>query len=113
MAAAGGNAWAGTLLAAVRPVVSASTWLAVIHLAGGWFTGLIGFGIVVVATPVGIARLPIGRAGAPILWAVLLLSRLYARAERSRFAFMLDVRIPDPATGRPRAASWWQRLRQR
>jgi len=113
MATAGGKAWAGPLLAAVRPVVSAGTWLAVIHLMVGWFTGLMAFGIVVVAAPVGIVLLPIGLAGAPILWAVLLLSRLYARAERSRFALMLDVRIPDAATGRPRAARWWQRLRQR
>ncbi|HEV2243186.1 MAG TPA: sensor histidine kinase [Streptosporangiaceae bacterium] len=113
VAAAGGKAWAGPLLAAVRPVVSARTWLAVIHLVVGWFTGLVVFGIVVVATPVGLVLLPIGLAGAPILWVVLVLSRLYARAERGRFALMLDVRIPDPATGRPRAGRWWQRLRQR
>jgi signal transduction histidine kinase len=113
MARAGSNAWAGSLLGAVRAVVSARTWLAVIHLVVGWFTGLVVFLIVVVGTPVGIVLLPIGLAGAPILWVVLVLSRLYARAERSRFALMLDVRIPDPATDRPKAARWWQRLRQR
>ena len=113
VAPAGSNAWAGPLIGAVRAVVSARTWLAVIHLVVGWFTGLVVFLTVVVATPVGIVLLPIGLAGAPILWVVLVLSRLYARAERSRFALMLDVRIPDPATDRPRAARWWQRLRQR
>jgi hypothetical protein len=87
--------------------------LAVIHVLAGWLTGLVVFLIVVVAMPVGIVLLPIALAGAPILWAVLLMSRWYARAERSRFAVMLDVRIPDPATGRPQAARWWQRLRQR
>jgi signal transduction histidine kinase len=113
VAPAGSNAWAGLLIGAVRAVASARTWLAVIHLVVGWCTGLVVFLIVVVATPVGIVLLPIGLAGAPILWVVLVLSRLYARAERSRFALMLDVRIPDPATDRPRAARWWQRLRQR
>jgi len=113
MAVGASSAWAGTMLAVVRPVVSARTWLAVIHLVVGWFTGLVVFGIVVVAIPVGLVLLPFALAGAPILWVVVVLSRLYARAERSRFALMLDVRIPDPATGRPRAARWWQRLRQR
>jgi signal transduction histidine kinase len=113
MAVGASSAWAGAMLAAVRPVVSARTWLAVIHLVVGWLTGLVVFGIVVVATPVGLVLLPFALAGAPILWVVVVLSRLYARAERARFALMLDVRIPDPATGRPRAARWWQRLRHR
>src|SRR5215472_3828928 len=112
MAVGASSAWAGTMLAVVRPVVSARTWLAVIHLVVGWFTGLVVFGIVVVAIPVGLVLLPFALVGAPILWVVVVLSRLYARAERSRFALMLDVCIPDPATGRPRAARWWQRLRQ-
>jgi hypothetical protein len=113
MAAGTSTAWAGAMLAAVRAIVSARTWLAVIHLVMGWFTGLVVFLILVVAVPVGIALLPIFLAGAPILWVVLVLSRLYAGAERSRFALMLDARIPDPATGPPPAARWWQRLRQR
>jgi len=98
MAAGTSTAWAGAMLAAVRAVASARTWLAIIHLVVGWFTGLVVFLIVVVASPVGIVLLPIALAGAPILWIVLLLSRLYASAERSRFALMLDVQIPDPAT---------------
>src|SRR5262249_62096202 len=84
--------------AAGGAVPSAGAWRAIIPWVGACFKGLVFFLIVVVAPPFGIVLLPIALAGAPTLWIVLLLSRLYASAERSRFALMLDVQIPDPAT---------------
>ncbi len=115
MAAAGTRsraAWGGRLLAAVRPVVSARTWLAVIHLLAGFVTGLVAFVVVVTGTVLGGALLVVALAGVPVLWAVLLLTGQFARAERARFALLLGERIPDPADYRPPAVGWRQRLRR-
>jgi signal transduction histidine kinase len=103
----------GPVMAAVRPVVSARTWMAVIHLATGWITGLLAFLVVLAVLPVGIVLLPFALTGAPILWALLLCCGLFARAERARFALMLGERIPDPASVRPPATGVWARVRQR
>ena len=105
---------AGPVIAAVRPVVSARTWLAVIHLVTGWFISLVVFAIVVTALSVGLALVPIALTGVPILWALVLLCGLFARAERGRFALMLGERIPDPPARDPRPATGvWQRVRRR
>jgi signal transduction histidine kinase len=105
-------AWAGLLADAVRAVVSARTWLAIVHMLVGWITGLVIFVIIAVLAPVGIALLPIALTGVPILWAVLLLSAGYARAERGRFALMLGEPIPAPSGDRPPVAGWWPRARR-
>jgi signal transduction histidine kinase len=103
----------GPLLAILRPVVSASTWLAVVHMVTGWIIGLPVFMLVVIALPVGLALVPIALSGVPIVWAVLVLCGLIARAERGRFALMLGERIPDSALYRPPATGVWQRVRRR
>ena len=107
---------AGPLMAMLRhcrPVVSARTWLGVIHIVTGWFIGLAAFIVVVVALPVGVVLVPIALTGVPILWVLFLLCGLFARAERGRFALMLGERIPDPGRDRPPAAGVWQRVRRR
>jgi signal transduction histidine kinase len=106
-------AWGGPALAAVWAVVSARTWLAVIHLLVGLFVGLAAFTVVLTGTVLGFGLLIVALAGIPILWAVLLLASWFARAERARFALLLGERIPDPAAYRPPSAGgWWPRLRR-
>ena len=82
-----GAAWAGLPVAALRAVVSARTWLAVIHLLSGWFIGLAAFIIIAVTVPVGFALLVVALTGIVVLWALLLCGQ-FARAERRRFAVL-------------------------
>ena len=93
-------------------MVSARTWLAVIHLLVGLFLGTVAFAVVVTGAALGVALLVVALAGIPILWAVLLLASWFARTERARFALLLGERIPDPGRYRPPAGGWWQRMRQ-
>jgi signal transduction histidine kinase len=107
-------AWGGVALAAVRSLVSARTWLALIHLMSGWVTGLIAFLVIVAVVPVSAAMLVIALAGIPMFWALLLACGQFARAERGRFALLLDVRIPAPPGSPPPARgrgllSWFLR----
>jgi signal transduction histidine kinase len=102
-------------LAAVRSLVSARTWLALIHLMSGWVIGLAAFVTIVVAVPVSAAMLTIALAGVPMFWALLLACSQFARAERARFALLLDLRIPGPADGPPaaRGRGRWSRFLRR
>jgi signal transduction histidine kinase len=102
MAAAGirsGAAWAGLPVAALRAVVSARTWLAIIHLLSGWVIGLAAFVVIVAAVPAGFALLVVALSGIVVFWAVLLLCGQLARAERRRFEVLLGEHIPAPAGG--------------
>jgi signal transduction histidine kinase len=98
----------GRVLAAVRPVMSARTWLAVIHVLTGLVTGTVGLAVAVAAV-FGAVLLILPFVGLPVLAATLGLCAVFARAERARFACLLGVslravrRTPDPA------ASWWRR----
>jgi signal transduction histidine kinase len=105
-------AWSGPALAAVWSVVSARTWLAVIHLLVGFFLGTVAFAVVVTGAALSVALLVVALAGIPVLWAVLLLAGWFARTERARFALLLGERIPDPGRYSPPAGGWWQRLRR-
>jgi len=107
-----GAAWAALPVTAVRAVVSARTWLAIIHLLCGWLIGLAAFVIILATVPVGFALLVVALSGVVVFWAVLLLCGQLARAERRRFEVLLGERIPAPAAiGRP-AGGWrhgWRR----
>ncbi|HEX3924931.1 MAG TPA: sensor domain-containing protein [Streptosporangiaceae bacterium] len=105
-------AWGGVAVAAVRAVVSAPTWLALIHLLSGWVIGLVAFGVIVFGTVAGVGMLPFALTGVPVLWVVLMICGLYARAERRRFAVLLDAHIAAPAAG-PAAGRWWSRTLRR
>jgi signal transduction histidine kinase len=94
--------------AAVRAIVSASTWLAVIHLFAGFVVGTVTFTLVLTGITVGIATLPVFLLGIPVLAATLWLCGLIASAERARFALMLGVAIP--ATRPPAEAVWWRQM---
>ena len=51
------------------PVVSAQTWLAVIHLMAGVVTGVLAFDVIVALALVGIGTLWLFLIGLPIWWA--------------------------------------------
>ncbi|HTZ24592.1 MAG TPA: sensor domain-containing protein [Streptosporangiaceae bacterium] len=118
MAAAGirsGAAWAGLPVTALRAVVSARTWLAIIHLLSGWVIGLAAFVMIVAGVPVGCALLVVALSGIVVFWAVLLLCGQLARAERRRFEVLLGEHITaPPVIGRPASGwrggwrGWWQ-----
>jgi len=107
---------AGVLAAAARSVVSARTWLAVIHLQLGAFTGSVAFTLIVTGCAVGIGLLPLFLIGIPVLWATVWLGAWFGRVERARFALLLDVPITPPQSRRPTEAGVsvrgiWRRLR--
>ena len=98
---------AGLLLRAVGPLVSARTWLAVIHLMAGVVTGGLAFVPVVVLLIVGIGTLWLFLIGIPLLAVMLWLCLQFARAERARFAVMLGAQIPAPPIAlSPADLSW-------
>ena len=90
------EALAGAALRAARPVVSAQTWLAVIHLMAGLVTGALAFAVVVVLGVLGITTLWFFLLGLPVLVAALWLGLQFGRAERARFAVTLGEQIPAP-----------------
>jgi len=98
------------LLRAARPVVSAPTWLAVIHLLAGLVTGLVIFAVVLTFTVTGLLTVWFFLLGLPVLAAMLWLCGQFGRAERARFAAVLGVAIPAPPPSFPPATSWWRRL---
>ena len=95
------------MLAAVAgPVVSAQTWLSVIHLMTGLVTGALAFAVVGSLALLGIGTLWLFLIGLPLLATAEWLCLLFGRAERTRFAVTLGIHIPgtplnlSPGTGR-------------
>jgi hypothetical protein len=74
----------GVLARAVWPVVSARTWLAIIHLLAGLFTGLIASIVVIVLVSLGVGLVPLFLIGLPVLATALWLCAQFARAEGAR-----------------------------
>jgi signal transduction histidine kinase len=103
---------AAMLLRAVRPVVSAQTWLAVIHLMAGTVTGFVALAIVVALTVAGIGTLWLFLIGIPVLAAMLRLCLVFARTERARFAVVLGARMPAPPIDLSPGTSAWRRIRR-
>ncbi|MGH3411077.1 MAG: sensor histidine kinase, partial [Streptosporangiaceae bacterium] len=100
-------------LRAVRPLLSPSTWLALIHLLAGAITGAVAFAVVSAMTLLGLATLWFFLAGLPVLAAMLYLSLRFARAEQARFAILLGVELPPPPpTLRDPDAGWSRQVRE-
>ena len=83
-----GLAWAA------GPLVSAPTWLALIHLMAGVATGALAFGVIVALALAGLGTLWLFLIGLPVLVAALWLGLQFGRAERARFLVMLGVNVP-------------------
>jgi len=94
--------------AALRALVSARTWLAVIHLMAGLVIGLAMFIVVLTCVVTGIALLPVLLAGVPLLAGTFWLCIWIARAERARFALLLGMDIP--AAPLPTGRTWLRRV---
>jgi signal transduction histidine kinase len=92
------------------PVVSAQTWLAVIHLVAGVATGALAFAVVVAIGLLGLATVWFFLLGLPILAAALWLCLQFGRAERARFAATLGVHIPAPPPDLNPGTGTWRRM---
>ncbi len=107
----GGGTAGGQAAAILRAVVSARTWLAVIHLLSGMVLGFASFMVVVIGLTVGVAGLVLLLAGVLVLLATLWLCWQFARAERARFALLAGVRIAEPPSPAVRPSGerrrWW------
>jgi len=102
----------GLLRRAAEPIVSAETWLAVMHLMLGAITGAVALAGVIVLTVVGVTTLWFFLAGLPVLVTMLWLCLQFSRFERARFALLLGVRLPTPPVDLSSGASLWWRLRR-
>jgi signal transduction histidine kinase len=100
---------AGAAVRAARAVVSARTWLAVIHLLSGLVIGLVAFTISLTGAVAGIGLLAAALSGVPVLAATLWLCVQFARFERARFAVMLGARMPGPPRDLRPGTSWQRR----
>ena len=109
------SALRAVLVAGARPVVSAKTWLSMIHLLAGTVTGLTAFAGIVVGVGTGIGLLPLFLLGIAILWATVWFCAWFGRVERARFALLLDVHLAPPparsAAAGVSAVGIWRRLR--
>jgi signal transduction histidine kinase len=77
----------------LRDLVSARTWLALIHHVAGLFIAIAAFTVVTVGLSLGFS-LSWLLVGLPLLGLTLRLADAFACAERARFAFLLGARIP-------------------
>jgi signal transduction histidine kinase len=77
----------------IRDLVSARTWLALIHHLVGLFIGIAAIAVFTTGLSLGFSLLVL-LVGLPLLGLTLRLAEAFAHAERARFAFLLGVRIP-------------------
>ncbi|HZR48081.1 MAG TPA: sensor domain-containing protein [Streptosporangiaceae bacterium] len=85
----------------IRDLVSARTWLAMIHHLTGFFLGTMAFFVAVAGLAFGVGLIPLALAGLPVLGCTLRFTSGFAHVERARFG-LLGVRIPTwPASARP------------
>ena len=95
-------------MAVLRALVSARTWLAVVHLMAGLFIGLPMFIVVLTCVITGVAMIPVLLVGVLLLAGTFWLCILIARAERARFALLLGTDIP--AAPLPGGRTWLRRI---
>jgi signal transduction histidine kinase len=89
----------------LRDLVSARTWLALIHHLAGLFLGCAAIFVVTFGLGFGAGMLVL-LVGVPVLGLTLRLTDWYARAERARFALLLGVRIPAWPAGARAGYRW-------
>ena len=86
-------------------LVSARTWLALIHHLAGLFLGIAAIFVVTFGLGFGGGMLVLV-VGLPVLGLTLRLTDWFARAERARFALLLGVRIPAWPAGARAGYRW-------
>src|SRR5580658_28267 len=87
-------------------LVSARTWLALIHHLVGLFLGCAAIFVVTFGLGFGGGMLVVVFAGLPVLGLTLRLTDWFARAERARFDLLLGVRIPAWPAGNRAGYRW-------
>ena len=97
-----------SLAALFWDIVSPVTWLAVIHLMGGFVIGLVSFVVAVTACVAAVGSAPAALVGIPLLAVTLWLCQRFAHAERARFRLLLGRDIVAPP--KPEPASLWRRM---
>jgi signal transduction histidine kinase len=102
----------------IRDLVSARTWLALIHHLVGLFIGIAAIAVFTTGLSVGFSLLVVALVGLPLLGLTLRMAGAFAAAERARFALLLGVRIPawppqDRAGYRWGIVPRWRMLAQR
>jgi signal transduction histidine kinase len=100
------------LLRAAQPLVAAPTWLSLIHLLAGVVTGALAFAAVLALSLAGVATIWFFLLGLPILAGAARLALWFGRAERGRFALLLDVTIGCSRPELSPDAGWSRRARQ-
>ena len=96
----------------LRPVRSASTWLALVHGMLDLPMGLAVSVPVLVLFPLAVALLLTFPLALPPIWLLFWFARIVGQVERSRLAALHGVALADPIP--PLApGSWWDHLRQR
>lgn len=102
----------------ISDLVSARTWLALIHHLVGLFIGIVLFTLIVTGVSLGFGLLVLVPVGLAVLGLTMRSAAAFGHAERARFAFLLGVRIPAwPGSGRA-GYRWgivprWRMLAQR
>jgi signal transduction histidine kinase len=85
----------------IRDLVSARTWLALMHYLVGLITGLVVFVLVFTLLTTGIALLPLALSGLPLIGLAMRVATWNAAFERARFRFFLGAEIlARPASSR-------------
>jgi signal transduction histidine kinase len=101
----------------ISDLVSARTWLALIHHLVGLFVGIVIFTLVITGVSLGFSLLVLA-VGLPLLGLTLRMAEAFGNAERARFAFLLGVRIPAWPAGSRAGYRWgivprWRMLTKR
>ena len=96
----------------LRPLRSASTWLALVHGILDLPVGLAMSVPLLVLVPLAVALLLTFPLAIPVIWVLFWFARLAARVERDRLAALHGVSLPDPVPPLP-PGSWWEHLGQR
>ncbi|MDQ2812644.1 MAG: sensor domain-containing protein [Actinomycetota bacterium] len=78
----------------LRDLVSARSWLALIHHLAGLLIGIAAIAVFTTGLSLGFSLLVVALVGLPVLGLTLRMAPAFARAERARFALLLGVRIP-------------------
>lgn len=91
-------------------IPAAPTWLAVIHVLAGVFTGCFAWIVVFTGATLSLALIVI-IVGLPLLVLTVYFCRWFARAERRRFGLLLGAGLPDLPWPEP-VPGFWTRLRQ-
>ena len=96
----------------LAPWRRSSTWWTLTHLTTDVVVGLATFSIVIVLLVFSVGLAVTVVLAIPMFWLLLVSSHGLGRLERSRFAALLGVDLPDPVPPL-RSNTWWQRLLER